>query len=568
MTKQHQPKNSMEKKQTKPPTYERLNRWFRQNDYRWLLGVIAVGLISSILSFDIKPSVDGDDTSYVLSAMNIVHSGQLPVGFRTPGYPIVLSSFICIFGVNLVILKATSLLFFLGIIISLFFVFRHRLQPIVLSSLLLMIAINPLLLKYSHQTFSEILFTLVLVWTIHFILLANEKSSTRYVLLAAVFTMACFYIRIAGVTIAGVAVLFLAYQRRWKQLMVYVIMCAALYSPMKIYELTSGSSAFGQASILMLKNPYNTTEGMETVGGFVQRFINNIFNHANYQLPTALGIPMPQELGAADGQLMPNASALFGILVSVILLVGCVVPIIRKPKSMPAFLGLFVLAYVAFISVVLQNIFATPRMLIPIIPCLIIVTLEGFRILGNRWEKVADAEVTSTRAKTLVVVAIIGLTLANILGTKQSIDENYPILKANLGGNTFAGFTEDWANYLRASVWIKSQLPMQSTGIICRKPELFLLYAGNYNVYGAYKIDQTNPDSIIVKWKSLKMTHLLYDNFQWTSTLRRYVQPVAEKYPQIFEMVHQEGSQYPSYVFHINYNAIPDTSARQKETRR
>jgi hypothetical protein len=218
--------------------------------------------------------------------------------------------------------------------------------------------------------------------------------------------------------------------------------------------------------------------------------------------------------------------------------------------------------------VVLQNIFATPRMLIPIIPCLIIVTLEGFRILGNRWEKVTDAEVTSTRAKTLVGVAIIGLTLANIMGTKQSIDENYPILKANLGGNTFAGFTEDWANYLRASVWIKSQLPMQSTGIICRKPELFLLYAGNYNVYGAYKIDQTNPDSIIVKWKSLKMTHLLYDNFQWTSTLRRYVQPVAEKYPQIFEMVHQEGSQYPSYVFHINYNAIPDTSARQKETRR
>jgi hypothetical protein len=180
---------------------------------------------------------------------------------------------------------------------------------------------------------------------------------------------------------------------------------------------------------------------------------------------------------------------------------------------------------------------------------------------------VTDAEVISTRAKTLVVIAVIGLTLANIIGTTQSIDENYPILKANLGGNEFAGFTEDWANYLRVSVWIKSQLPIQSTGIICRKPELFLLYAGSYNVYGAYKIDQTDPDSIIVKWKSLKMTHLLYDNFQWTSTLRRYVQPVAEKYPQMFEMVHQEGSQYPSYIFHINYDAITDTSAIRKGTR-
>jgi hypothetical protein len=568
MKKQNQSKNISEKKSSKHTIYERLDRWFEQHEFHWLMIVLVLGLIASILSFDIKPSVDGDDTSYVLSAMNIVHSGQLPVGFRTPGYPIVLSLFVWMFGVNLVILKATSLLFFIGIILSLFFIFRKRLQPIVLSALLLIVAINPLLLKYSHQTFSEILFTLLLVWTIHFILLASEKESLTNVLYAAVITMACFYIRVAGLTIAGVAVFFLAYQRRWKQLVVFVILCAALYSPMKIYELTSGSSAFGQASILMLKNPYNTTEGMENLSGFVGRFTNNIFNHANYQLPTALGIPMPQELGAADGQFMPSAPAFFGILISIILLLGCTVPIIEKPKSMLAFLGLFVLAYVAFISVALQNIFATPRMLIPIIPYLVIGTFEGCRFLGNLWVKVKEPDVVSTRAKTVLIIAAMGLILANVIGTKQSIDENYPILKANLGGNAFAGFTEDWANYLRTSVWIKTQLPIQSTGIICRKPELFLLYAGNYNVYGAYKIDQTDPDTIIAKWKSLKMTHLLYDNFQWSSTLRRYVQPVAQKYPQMFEMVHQEGSQYPSYVFHINYNAITDTSALRKEVRR
>jgi 4-amino-4-deoxy-L-arabinose transferase-like glycosyltransferase len=240
-----QSKNIIEEKQRKRLMFDQLNSWFEKNKYRWLLGIATVGLISSLLSFDIKPSVDGDDTSYVLSAMNIVHSGQLPVGFRTPGYPIVLSVFIWMFGVNLVVLKATSLLFFLGIIISLFYVFRNRLQPIVLSSLLLMIAINPLLLKYSHQTFSETLFTLLLVWTIHFILQAHEKESTRSVLIAGVVTMVCFYIRIAGATIAGAAILFFAYQRRWKQLVVYIIICVALYSSIKIHELTSGSSAFG-----------------------------------------------------------------------------------------------------------------------------------------------------------------------------------------------------------------------------------------------------------------------------------------------------------------------------------
>jgi hypothetical protein len=568
MAQPHTSKNILEKRQTRHMTYDRLNRWFEKNSERWLLGVLVIGLIASILSFDIKPSVDGDDTSYVLSAMKIVHSGQLPIGFRTPGYPIVLSLFVWMFGINLVMLKVSSLIFFLGTIISLFYVFRNRLQPTVLSSLLLLMAINPLMLKYSHQTFSEILFTLILVWTIHFILLASEKKSAAFVVIAAFLTMTSFYVRIAGATIAGVAVLFFVFQRQWKQLLIYVVLCAVLYSPLKIYEWTSGSATFGQASVLMLKNPYNTTEGMETISGFMNRFINNIFNHANYQLPTAIGLPMPQELGAADGQFIPNVPAFLGVLISAILLVGCIAPMISKPKSTLSFLGFFIITYVAFISVALQNIFATPRMLIPIIPYLLIGTFEGFRTLGNRWIKVKDAETISVRAKTLIVFSIIGLTLANIVGTKQSIDENYPILKANLGGNQFAGFTEDWANYLRASVWIKTQLPMQQTGIICRKPELFLLYAGNYEVYGAYKIDQTNPDSIVAKWKSLKMTHLLYDNFQWTSTLRRYVQPVAETYPQIFEMVHQEGSQYPSYIFRLHYDAITGTSALRKESRR
>ena len=206
-------------------------------------------------------------------------------------------------------------------------------------------------------------------------------------------------------------------------------------------------------------------------------------------------------------------------------------------------------------------------MLIPIIPYLIIGTIEGFRIIGNRWIKVTDANSFSTRAKTLILITVVGLALSNIVETWQSIDENYPVLKANLGGNELAGFTEDWANYLRASLWIRKNLPIETTGIVCRKPELFLLYAGNYNVYGTYKIDQTNPDSIVAKWKSLKMTHIIYDNFQWTSTLRRYVQPIAEKYPQMFEMIHQEGSQYPMLYLSTQLCCITDSISFYSERR-
>jgi hypothetical protein len=546
MAKQQLSKNTAGKNHPKQRLYDRLNRWFEQYSLRWLLFVLAAALLCGIFSFDVKPSIDGDDTSYVLSAIDIVHTGKLPVGFRTPGYPIFLSLVIGLFGIHLVLLKVTSLLFFLGIIISLFVVFRKRLPPIILSVILLLIALNPLLLRYSHQTFSELLFTLLLVWTIHFLLLADERYSMIHTVLGAVFTMVCFYIRIAGVTIAGAALLHFVYQRRWKQCVIFVVICAALYSPMKLYEWKSGSSAFGQASILMLKNPYNAMEGMETFGGFVHRFIVNAVNQANYQIPNALGIPVPMELSSADGNFIPNASALFNILASIVVFVG------------------FVLLYLIFISVILQNIFATPRMILPIVPFLILGMLEGFRILGNRWAKVKEKEVVSVRAKKLVVIAGIGLIVGNLFGAEQSIEENYPILKANLRGDGFAGFSEDWANYLRASLWIKNNLPIQSTGVICRKPELFLLYAGNYNVYGTYKIDQTNPDSLIAKWKSLHMTHLLFDEFQWTNLLLRYVHPVGLKYPQLFQVVHEEGKKYPCYVLFLNYNALKDTVAVKK----
>jgi hypothetical protein len=566
MTKAVRSQKYSEVQRSKPMMYDRMARWFEKNIRWWLSGVLVIGFIAGLLTFDMKPSTGGDDTSYVLQAMDIVSTGHVPIGFRTPGYPIVLTFFVWIFGVKLILLKATSLVFFLGIIASLYFVFRNRIHVMVLYPLLLFVAINPLLLEYAHQTYSEILFTLLLIWTIHFVLRACETESIWFAILAAALSMISFYVRVAGVTLIGAAILFFLLHRRWEQLSVFILTCFVLYSPLKIYEWTSGAAAFGQASILLLKNPYNTLQGSETLSGFVERFTNNIINHLNYQIPSALGFPMPQEIAGADGKVLPNTPAFLGFLISLLMLAGYIPQIIAKPKSLLAFLACFLLIYVAFISLVLQNLFATTRMLVPVIPFLFIGTLEGCRWLGIRSTSQNKIDDSTAGSKRFVLFASIALLLVNLFQTKDVVDNNLPILKENLSGNTLAGFTEDWANYIRAAQWIKSNLSMESTRVICRKPEFFSLYGGNYILYGAYKIDQVDPDSIVAKWKMLKMTHLLYDNFQWTSTLRRYVQPVAEKYPQMFELVHQEGSQFPSYIFHLNYASATEPSTQKKET--
>jgi hypothetical protein len=159
------------------------------------------------------------------------------------------------------------------------------------------------------------------------------------------------------------------------------------------------------------------------------------------------------------------------------------------------------------------------------------------------------------------------LLVSNVSTVGGAASANVPILKENLRGEEFAGYSPDWVNYLKACEWISKNLPKDSTGVICRKPELFQIYTGGYNAYGVYTIESTNPDSIVAHWKMWHMTDLLYDNFQWSTTLRRYVQPVAEKYPKMFGLIHQEGTEYPSYVYRLNYAVVDSASSDRESTK-
>jgi hypothetical protein len=207
----------------------------------------------------------------------------------------------------------------------------------------------------------------------------------------------------------------------------------------------------------------------------------------------------------------------------------------------------------------LQAFFATPRMMIPMMPIFILMFLLGIyevlhKMLGTGQNRTGTFKGWFTFVGALLLVS-------NLSTVGSAIDTNLPILKANLRGEEFAGYSIDWVNYLKACEWIAENLPKESTGVICRKPELFQIYTGGYNAYGTYTIESTNPDTIVAHWRRWKMTDLLYDNFQWSSTLRRYVQPVGAKYPKLFELIHQEGREYPSFVYRLNYAAVD--SARQ-----
>jgi hypothetical protein len=545
--------------------FDQIENFVRERPLILLYSVLGLSLILGLLLFDVKPSTGGDDAAYVLQAHSLLAKGALPVGFKSPGYPLVLALFMLLTGLDVVLLKFTSFLFYIGSVASFYYIFRKRMEPMLFCTVLVLFSVNLLVLDYSHATYSEIFFLLVVLWMPFFLWKDEESPSgftVRNTFLVALFAMAGFYVRAIGATSPIAVALWYAYKKRWKNLAWFVGFCVLLYVPWKIAEFSQGIVMMGQASDIMMVNPYNPAMGRETLGGFVTRLVSNLTVHFNYMMPRGLQLPYDAQLGAADGRLIPNGMAFLGVMISTVVVVG-IVRAFRHGSAEIKFLALYFSVYLISVCLALNAVWATPRMLVPVVPFLLLLFLTGVQGVLHKFLGTGQNRTSAFKGWFMFVVLL--MTLSSIVQIGTAVDDNLPVLKANLRGDQFAGLSPDWENYLQASRWISRNLPKDSTGVICRKPELFEIYSGGYYSYGTYTIESTIPDTIVAHWKGMKMTHLLYDNFQWSTTLRRYVQPVAQLYPKMFVLIHQEGTDFPSYIYRLDYAAV-DSAQAARET--
>src|SRR5664279_300160 len=93
--------------------FDSINKFLEKNLNRVFWASFALTLVFAVLLFDIRFSLAGDDSAYVIRAYDFIHHFILP-GFQGPLYPILLSPFIGIFGISVVLLKFISLIFMLG----------------------------------------------------------------------------------------------------------------------------------------------------------------------------------------------------------------------------------------------------------------------------------------------------------------------------------------------------------------------------------------------------------------------------------------------------------------------
>jgi hypothetical protein len=100
--------------------FVRSEQFFHSKSNILLIISIAFSLIISLFIFNKDVSIGGDDSGYIRTAYSFSHGISFPT-WHSPFYSIILSLFVSIFGVNIVLLKCTSLIFNLG---SLYFINR------------------------------------------------------------------------------------------------------------------------------------------------------------------------------------------------------------------------------------------------------------------------------------------------------------------------------------------------------------------------------------------------------------------------------------------------------------
>ncbi len=348
----------------------------------------AAATLFSLLLFDFKVSVGGDDSAYIIRAYDFVHSFKYP-SFQGPLYPILLSPFIAIFGISLPVLKLVS---FCCMLIAFFFfhkAFQDRVPAIVLYPSLLITASTAFLLTFSGQTYSEALFFMLqaflFIAVFKFFIPDDSENNLSTLIKQVAIVSAILFLSVITKNIAFAAiiaiVLFLLILKKYKTAGLTVTLFSIFYASWeglkKIIWTGAKLQAGDQGAILLQKHPYDKTKGMEDFTGFLERFWDNIQIYFSKYIPQFLGI-RSFDLGASE---LGMTSPFLGILV-VILFILALFFVFKANKPL-LFTGIYLAVFYGLTFIVLQKMWDSGRLIIVYLPFTVLFLISGLYYMAR-----------------------------------------------------------------------------------------------------------------------------------------------------------------------------------------
>lgn len=542
------------KSYTKASLVDRIESWLKKNDKKVFYVLLFLSTVFSLLMFDSKVSAGGDDSSYIERAWLLLHEGKFPY-YQGPGYPIFLSLFVKLFGLNVIALKFFSVVCQFGFVWFMYKAFHKRIPYTVLFALISFISLNHFIQYYASQTFTETFFLLLQALSLFVVFkiidsINNEdswveafkKKYLKWLAFGIMFVLLSISKSIALVCIVGI-VLYFVLNKNYKQA-VFAILSFTFIRIIYQFLATKlfGPSDSNQFEMILRKELYKPEAGYENFGGLVTRFFNNFNTYISLHIYRILNL---RSVDTDASKIIPALSFVSTIVLGIFTFISF------KKNKFVFLCAIYFVILCCGIFVGIQAANMQDRLIIIAMPLIFLVLFYGAYELAKK----------SSMAQTVLIVFSVVMLLVTIGKSSVIAKENMKALKKNLAGDIYYGYTPDWENFLKMSKYCADSLP-EGTQVLSRKPNMSFIYGNGKKFAGQYWVTTTNADSVLMTWKKSNVTYVLLPNLRMNpiknngkiiNTIHRMLGPVAQKYPQQVRLVKTIGTTEKCDLYEIKY---------------
>jgi hypothetical protein len=550
--------------------FDKIETWGEENNKKLLFIFLALSLLFSFMLFNARISEAHDDALYLEGGWRYVN--EFPNYFYTqnaPLYVMFLGLLTKIFGFKLLLFKLFNVVFSFFAVFFFYKAFYKRIPFVVFIPVMIFVSCNHLIQYYASMTFTEAFYlflqSLFFYWffKLHDALQIEPNGIKHMKLWLMVGLFAFLVATCKSVAIVAVPVLIVYFliEKQWKNAGIalgsYLIFKIPYELIVKLIWGTQNQFS-GQSKILLLKDPYDKAAGNDDFAGFVGRFFDNCNLYLGKRFYELLGFreeytrPIETQLQADKLQSEYKYLAFFIIIILLIALFK-----VFKQKNKPlVFFGLFTGAQLLLSFIILQARWDQPRIVLICMPIMLILI---YYLFFNTVKKSGMGQG--------IYLVVIGIICSSVLiSSFKRGTANLPIVKKNLSGNIYYGYTPDWQNFLKCSQWCADSLPA-NTLVASRKAPMSFVYGKGKKFFPIYSVilkdsltQQSNPDSALAFFAAKGVTHIMVGSLRINpkinsgdviNTVHNIVQPIFQKYPNKLKLVHTEGSSEQSYIFEI-----------------
>lgn len=537
---------------SEPRLHEKIELFLcRFSNVFFAISILCFVIFSGLL-FETKLFLMGDDADYLMDAFKFIHNNAYPAG-RSSLYSMMLGLVMLFSGSDILILKLFSFACAVTGFYLLFKTFKGKIPYWLLFSILFFTAINNAILYYSSSNLSEAFFMMIQGVYFHAVFLLIKKQEADQ-LFRKLLPYWC-YAGIAGLLLTlskNVAIvaplclpIYYLLKKEYRNALLGIAFFALFKIPFEILlRLVYGkNTVVSQFAQVLAKDLYHPENGKENFMGFIRRFYENAGIYLSDDLINILGlhfsgIPLPSLAGC----------------ITILAICSYALWKAYRHNKFILYCGIYlgIMMGITFLS--LQSDVAQTRIIIIYVPLLVGLLLYGVTCLFQQLFK---------NTGLIIIACIFSFCLAvNFIGSLSAIKKNIPVLRENMKGNTFYGYTPDWINYLSMGQWIAHTLP-DSVVIAARKPNSLTFYSGGRSYCWLSAVpDNATADGLLKQLALAKVRYIILASLRLypekatdeiITTLHTYITVIKQKYPNKVKTIKKIGDKEPCSLVEIIY---------------